>query len=230
MIQTKKPSLIVIVRHGESLSNAKKQNGFVPSCIKDEFINLAAQNVPLTSKGKKQALMTGEKLKEMYGIFDYVYSSPFIRTRETAKGLMHAYQKENNIQYRENLFIRERDAGYGFPMTQEESQKYFPWLSQYWKVHGNFYAVPPGGESMAKVAERVYQFMGMLLRTRPGKKILIVSHGGTIRCFRYILEHWTPEQAENYNGEGTPINCGVTTYKANDENKFVMEQYNKKYW
>ena len=232
MIEKNKPSLLVIVRHGESMSNEKKENGFVPAFIKDEFINLSAQNVPITTKGKHQSMVTGDNIKNKYGLFDYIYSSPFVRTRETTKGLISPYNEleKAKMQYRENVFIRERDAGYGFAMTKEENERHFPWLRQYWDVHGNFYATPPGGESMANVVQRVHLFIGTLLRRRVGQKILIVTHGGTIRCFRYILEHWTPEQAEDYNGEGAPVNCGVTTYTVNEQNKFVLQQYNKKYW
>jgi len=232
MTKIAKPALVVLVRHGESMSNKKKENGFIPSFVKDEFMDLSAQNVPLTPEGMKQAIATGKKIRKTYGIFDYVYSSPFTRTRETAKGLMSAYTEEERVKiaYRENLFIRERDAGYGFSMTKVENEYCFPWLSKYWKVHGNFYATPPGGESIAKVAERVYQFIGMLLQRRGAQKVLIVTHGGTIRCFRYILEHWSPEQAEICNNEGNPINCGVTTYAVNEKNSLILKQYNEQYW
>ena len=29
-----------------------------------------------------------------------------------------------------------------------------------------------------------------------GKRVLVVTHGGTIFCFRYVLERWTYEEAE----------------------------------
>jgi len=231
MMKTGKPSRLVLIRHGESISNKKKENGFVPSFIKDEFMDMAAHNVKLTAEGMYQAVMTGRKIKEIYGSFDYIYTSPFARTRDTTTGILSAYKEEKiQMQYRENLFIRERDAGYAFSMTENESNIAFPWLRQYWKVHGNFYSTPPGGESIAKVAERVYQFIDMLLQRRGGQNVLIVTHGGTIRCFRYIIEHWSPEQAEVCNDEGSPINCGVTTYTVDEQNKFVLQQYNQKYW
>lgn len=229
---SKKPRLLVLVRHGESLSNKLKENRFVPEYVKDEFIHLASHDVPLTLLGEKQAFETGKRLEENYGLFDYVYSSPFKRTRQTTQGIFNGYgdEEKQRMHYRENLFIRERDAGYAFSMTKTEVEGYYPWLKQYWDNHGNFYATPPGGESIAKVVERVYQFIGMLLRRRSNQKLCIVTHGGTIRAFRMVLEHWTPEQAENYNDEGTPINCGVTTYSVNDANKFILESYNKQYW
>ena len=56
-------------------------------------------------------------------------------------------------------------------------------------------ARPPGGESLADVVARVHTFLGTLFRDRGGQKILVVTHGGTIRCFRFLLERW---------GYGTP--------------------------
>jgi 2,3-bisphosphoglycerate-dependent phosphoglycerate mutase len=232
MMKAGKPALLVLVRHAESLSNVKKQDGFIPPYVKDEFINLSPQSVPITEIGEEQSIVTGKAIKEMYGIFDYVYTSPFTRTRDTTKGMLSAYTEKERakMQYRENLFLRERDAGYGFAMTKEESELCFPWLKKHWEREGNFYASPPGGESIAKVVERVYQFREILLQRRGGQKVLIVTHGGTIKCFRSIIEHWTPEQAETSNNEGSPINCGVTTYIFKAPDKLVLDTYNQKYW
>jgi broad specificity phosphatase PhoE len=233
MERSEKPKLIVIVRHAESLSNVKKENGFVPAYVKDEFINLSAQNVPVTEKGENQAVLTGKALKKLYGTFDYIYASPFTRTRQTRAGILQAYSNEEKakMQLRESLFLRERDAGYCFAMTREERDINFPWLEQYWKTHGNFWATPPGGESLAKITERVHQFIGTpLLQHRKEQKVLIITHGGTLRAIRFLLEKWTPEQAEIFNGEGSPINCGVTTYRTDEENRILLESYNKKYW
>ena len=56
-------------------------------------------------------------------------------------------------------FIRERDSGYAYDMTEEEAKKQFPWMEEYWKTFGGFFAVPPGGESYAQVAQRIYLFL-----------------------------------------------------------------------
>ena len=45
-----------------------------------------------------------------------------------------------------------------------------------------------------------------------GKRVLVVTHGGTIFCFRYVLERWTYEEAERrFRSESNP-NCSLTAY------------------
>ena len=95
------------------------------------------------------------------------------------------------MRVRQHLFLRERDAGWTYDMTTAEAEAAFPWLQGYWDTFGRFFARPPGGESFADVAERVYLFLGMLFRDRARQRVLVVSHGGTLRVFRYLLERWT---------------------------------------
>ena len=62
------------------------------------------------------------------------------------------------------------------------------------------------------MAERVYLFLGMLFRERAQKRVLVVSHGGTLRVFRYLLERWTHDEfLERWASEPVP-NCAVTSY------------------
>ena len=77
------------------------------------------------------------------------------------------------------------------------------------------FARPPGGESLADVAQRVYLFLGMLFRDRAGARVMVVSHSGTMRMFRYLLERWTYDDVvERWSAE--PIsNCGVVAYRFN---------------
>jgi len=232
MMQAGKPNLLVLVRHAISLSNKKKENGFIPPFVKDEFIDLSAQSVPIIKEGEKQSIITGEGIKKEFGLFDYIYTSPFKRTRQTRNGILNAYTQDEikMMNLRENIFLRERDAGYSFAMTKPEYELVFPYMQKYWETHGNFYGIPPGGESIAKVAERVFQFLNMIYQRRGGQKVMVITHGGTIRCFRYLIEHWSPEQAEVSNNEGSPINCGVTSYILKAPNKLVLDRYNVQYW
>jgi broad specificity phosphatase PhoE len=73
-------------------------------------------------------------------------------------------------------------------------------------------ARPPGGESFADVAERVHLCLGMLSRERAGQRVLVVTHGGTLRVFGYLLERWTHDEfLARWYAELVP-NCAVTTY------------------
>ena len=52
-----------------------------------------------------------------------------------------------------------------------------------------------------------------------GKRVLVVTHGGTMWCFRYVLERWTYEEAERrFRTESNP-NCSLTAYRFSPESR-----------
>jgi 2,3-bisphosphoglycerate-dependent phosphoglycerate mutase len=155
-----------------------------------------------------------------------LFHSGYQRTIETTAGLLRAYspQEQALLSQHSDLLLRERDTGYAFDMTQEEFERHFPWMDHYWKTFGAFFAHPPGGESMAQVSQRVALFLDHLYRDLAGKKVLIVSHGGTIRAFRYWLEQWSYVQAnEHFRSFAAPKNCAVTSY-LNQGEVFVLQE------
>lgn len=131
------------------------------------------------------------------------------------------------MKIRMNQFIRERDPGYTYDMTKEQIEKYFPYLQPCWDTFVGFFSRPPGGESLADVTRRVYLFLNTLFRDRSGQKVLAVIHGGTLRCFRFLLERWNYDQALEWEPGQRPENCGVTVYKFNQqEERLLLEEYN----
>lgn len=211
-----RPSLLVLVRHGQSERNVvRKQNRF----YLDDESRKAVKGIPdhriaLTDEGHRQALATGTALRREFGTFDVVFHSGYVRTVQTAEGLLAAYTPDERaaMTVRHHLFVRERDGGHAYDMTDAEASAAFPWLQDYWNTFGPFFARPPGGESLAQVCERVYAFLQKVARTMAGKRILVVTHGGTMWCFRYVLERWTYEEAERrFQTESNP-NCAVTSY------------------
>jgi broad specificity phosphatase PhoE len=129
--------------------------------------------------------------------------------------MLEAYAPDvrDHMRVRHHLFIRERDQGHAYNMTDAEAAAAFPWLQDYWATFGPFFARPPGGESLAQVCERVYTFLQKLARTMEGKRVLLVTHGGTIWCARYVLERWTYEEAERRFQTEHIRNCSVTWYE-----------------
>lgn len=218
-----RPALLVLVRHGQSQRNiVKKQNRF----YLDDESRKSVKGVPdhlieLTDEGRRQSRLTGAALREAYGTFDYVVHSGYARTVQTLEQILEAYTaaERARMPIRHHLFVRERDAGHAYDMTDAEAQAAFPWLQEYWSTFGPFFARPPGGESLAQVCERVYAFLQKLARTMAGKRVLVVTHGGTMWCFRYVLERWTYEEAERrFRTESNP-NCSLTAYGFNPESR-----------
>ena len=229
-----RPALLVLVRHGQSARNvAKKRNRF----FLDDESRKAVQGVPdwrvpLTDEGWSQARATGQALRTQFGTFDYVYHSGYRRTEDTATGILEAYTsaERDSMKVRMNAFIRERDNGYTYDMTTAEAEAAFPWLQPYWDTFGPWFSRPPGGESLADVAGRVYTFLNMLFRERGGKRVLVATHGGTLRTFRFLLERWTFERLATELPTYRTPNCSVTAYHLNpDLNRLELKELNKVY-
>jgi broad specificity phosphatase PhoE len=212
-----RPALLVLVRHGESQRNVAKRNNrfFLNDEARKPIRGIPDHRIGLTDLGRDQALATGVALRERFGTFDQIYHSGYRRTVETTEALIEAFPPDIRaaIRIRHHLFIRERDQGHAYSMTDAEATAAFPWLQDYWSTFGPFFARPPGGESLAQVCERVYTFLQKLQRTMAGKRVLIVTHGGTIWCFRYVLERWTYEEAERRFQTESIRNCSVTAYE-----------------
>ena len=116
-------------------------------------------------------------------------------------------------------------------MTDAEAAVAFPWLQDYWNTFGPFFARPPGGESLAQVCERVYAFLQKIARTMAGRRVLVVTHGGTLWCFRYVLERWTYEEAEERFRTEAILNCSVTSYRYDDAvGRLALEGAGKVFW
>jgi len=212
-----RPALLVLVRHGQSQRNVvKKRNHFyLDDESRKSVKGIPDHLIPLTEEGRRQASVTGQGLRETFGRFDYVFHSGYTRTIETAEHLLAAYPDEERARMivKHHLFIRERDGGHTYDMTDAEAAAAFPWLQDYWSTFGPFFSRPPGGESLAQVCERVYAFLQKVARTMAGKRVLVVSHAGTLYCLRYVLEGWTYEEADRrFTTEPMP-NCAVTSYR-----------------
>jgi broad specificity phosphatase PhoE len=228
-----RPALLVVVRHAESVRNQlKKAVYFADDAARRVVRGTPDHLVEITEDGHEQARQTGEALRSRFGIFDYVYTSGYTRTEETANGLLSAYPAEelSHTTLARNLYLRERDPGYTYDMTEAEAESAFPWMGEYWQTFGGFFSRPPGGESIADVVSRVDIFLTALHRDHEGQRVLVVSHGGTIRCLRFLLERWDYQQPERLLREDPPANCGVTTYRRTEGGDLALEDYNRVYW
>jgi len=73
--------------------------------------------------------------------------------------------------------------------------------------------------------------LNTLFRDRAGKRVAVVTHGGTIRAFRFLLERWTYEQALRWPEGQSPENCGVTVYELDEEKRrLILKEYNTVLW
>lgn len=227
-------STLVLVRHALSIRNAAKNGSvFHTEESRKEVEGIPDHDIPLIPEGHRQARETGIGLRERFGMPDLIVHSGYLRTIETLDGILEAYPPEERakISIEEDLLIRERHAGYTYQMTSEEAEQHFPYLQKYWDLKGGFVATPPGGESLEEAVTRVALFLEMLRRDHAGKKVFVITHGGTLRCFRHRLEKWSYARAHAWASGDEPKNCGVTWYEHDERTgQLVLREYNTVFW
>ncbi|MBW8879707.1 MAG: histidine phosphatase family protein [Acidobacteria bacterium] len=119
---------------------------------------------PLNDTGRAQARELAEQLRTTP--FDAVYSSDLRRAHETA--LIVAEPHEVPIVADPGL--REIDIGPWSGLTRAEIEERFPDGKR------------PGGETREQHATRVLEAVERIAREHPGERILLVTHGGTMRA------------------------------------------------
>lgn len=149
---------VLLVRHGATEWN----------------INKRAQgqaDIPLTDKGKLQALDTAKQLAGFP--VKAVFSSDLSRARDTAQ----AIAKVHDLPVREDARLREIDQGDWTGLTPDEITAKWPDL---WGA-ARHYTARPGGESPQQVRVRALAALKDAVEMHPEGTIVVVSHGGTIR-------------------------------------------------
>jgi probable phosphoglycerate mutase len=225
--------MLVLVRHAESARNvAKKGNLFFADDESRRAVRgVADHRIAITEEGWRQAGLTGRALHDRFGVFDAIFHSGYRRTRETVEGLLQEYSAEERaaMPVAQDVFIRERDTGFAYDMTTAEAEAAFPYMQEYWQTSGAFFSRPPGGESVAQVCERVQLFLNRIERHHANQRVLVVTHGVTLRAFRFLLERWDLDAAETHMRADPPHNCSVTSYTRRDQS-YELDEYNIVHW
>lgn len=209
------PSLLVLVRHAQSLSNVLQPGSFAQDVTAaGQLKQFSEQTTPLTEQGVAQAKEAGRQATKLFGTFDVVYHSTYLRSLHTLEHMLSMSGVTERPIVRHHHLLRERERGYAYAMTAEESHCHFPWLEEYYQRTGFFYFRGPGGESQADVVDRVSSFLCHVLPQHAGQKVMLVTHGGTIRAFRYVLEGWTPERFLTEIDQQRVPNCSMYAYSS----------------
>ncbi|MFA6077220.1 MAG: class I tRNA ligase family protein [Candidatus Paceibacterota bacterium] len=163
-----------IARHGEAMSNVK---GVVDS-KGDEKNNM-------TERGIQDVKNNIKRCKETH--FDFIFSSPMLRTRETASIIADTIGfDKNKIIFDERLW--EFKVGDLDGKNIEEYCKYIKTISDY------FSTPLPSGESRLSVHKRMGDFIYELEKKYSNKKILIISHGDPTLAMFLIAKGYTKSE------------------------------------
>jgi len=162
---------IWFIRHGESLANADE------NFKSDSF---GGRSISLSERGEKQA---EELLKHFSDAPDLLITSPYVRTKETAKPLTSKYP---DIQHEEwpihefTYLSRKRCQNTTF-LDRE------PWKDEYWEKSNPEHRDGDGAESFIDFMERVRDTIEKI-KKRNENFIVLFSHNYTIVAIKYILE------------------------------------------
>ena len=118
---------------------------------------------PLNETGRAQAQLLAEQLRSTP--FDAVYASDLRRAFETAEIVAATH----GLDVVADAGLREIDIGSWSGLTREE-------------IDERFGGERPDGESREQHAARVLAAVERIARANPGRRILVVTHGGTMRA------------------------------------------------
>lgn len=185
-------TLLTLIRHGQSTYNL--QNRFTGNL-----------DVPLTTLGKTEAHLAGQKLKDFH--FDFAYTSMLIRAWETLSIVLKEI-KQIQIPIIKNAALNERMYGNLQGLNKAETAlKYGDEQVEIWRR--SYKIRPPDGESLEDTFNRTVPYYQSEIepKLKGGQSVLIVAHGNSLRALKMYLENISPEDIVKVNiPTGTPRN------------------------
>jgi len=137
------------------------------------------KDAPLTPRGREQAAGWAAILKRYH--WDHLVASDLGRTRRTAALISQVLGVSFSLEPR----LREQDWGCwsGVRFVEIDPEELQAQEQRGWEFR------PRGGESRLEVSERARQVLVEFAERWPGRRILVITHEGVIRCLLYSLLH-----------------------------------------
>ncbi len=177
---------LYFTRHGETIWNVENK-----IC--------GATDIALTERGHQQAAELGEKIRaavakgDMH--IDEILYSPLCRAADTARRISEV----TGIPMRAEKRLTEQNFG-RFESTARDG-------AEFHEAKKEFICSYDGGESMLRVAQRVYNLLDDII-AEPDKVCLLVAHHGISRIVESYFRDMTSEEFSSFSLE----NCEVLTY------------------
>jgi len=154
------PTLVTLVRHGETAANV-------------DAVWHGSIDTALTERGRRQASYLAEHIARTRADASALYASPLTRARDTAEPIAARLGLSTRLEpdLREYHLGDWEGVSYAtlardhrlFERMQEEPD---------WQ--------PGGGESARQVAERLARSLLAIASRHPGERVIVVSHGGAL--------------------------------------------------
>ncbi len=179
---------LLLVRHGQSLANARQTlEGWGDS--------------PLSEQGQQQAALVAERLLHFRPIAA-LYTSPLRRAAQTAAIIGQRLGLEP-IPHDE---LRELNMGRMDGTSRDWLRRHHPLLGARW-LADDLNLRMPGGESLGEHRERALAALRDITARHPDETVVVVSHGGTLATW---LLHAQPELGVRWSLASQLANGGLT--------------------
>ncbi|XP_006660212.1 phosphoglycerate mutase-like protein 4 [Oryza brachyantha] len=155
---------VVVVRHGETAWNASR-------------IIQGHLDVELNEVGRQQAVAVARRLSNEAKPAA-IYSSDLKRAAETAEIIAKACNLPNVVF---DPALRERHIGDLQGLKYEDAATQRPEAYKAFLSHKRNRQIPGGGESLDQLSERCVSCLSNIVEKHQGERVILVSHGGTIR-------------------------------------------------
>jgi 2,3-bisphosphoglycerate-dependent phosphoglycerate mutase len=214
---------LIAVRHGESTANAAF------AAVPPGDVSGPDADIPLTPLGERQSVAFGETLASWPPERrpEVVLCSPFVRTRRTYEIAVEAAQARGATLPTALIDGRlsDRDMGDLELMPWSAIAGEYPVEPDRLASEGVYYDRPPGGESLADVADRVLSLLGDVNRRYDGQRVLIVAHDGIVAVLHYLIDRPSLTDFAAHLGENPAANASITRWVDTD-GKLRMTDYN----
>ena len=171
------------VRHGQTVWNVENK-----IC--------GATDIGLTPLGHQQAIETGKKILEEGITADVILYSPLVRAADTAKHISEI----TGIPTRMEPRLKEQNFG-KWESTPRNG-------ADFKKAKQSFACSYEGGESMLRLAQRIYNLLDDIRAESDEKTYILVAHNGIARVIQSYFSDMTNEE---YAAWGVK-NCAVIRY------------------
>ena len=165
-------TIIYLIRHAETVD----ENGIRNTSEDSQLIN---EKEILSVEGEEQAKKLSSN-KELQNI-DVIWSSSYTRAKATAKYIAN----KNNLPFNLDNDLSERRLGNLKELGEFMKDKATRDPSQEQLLHQKFKT--SDGESAEDTNKRMTEFLNECLKKYKGKRIAIISHGGSIK---FLLLNW----------------------------------------
>jgi isoleucyl-tRNA synthetase len=167
----------VVMRHGEAQHNTTHTR---------ETTNRPDNT--LTERGRQMALESALELKKKTGI-DLIISSPFARTRETAKIVQNALDLPDSAVLVDERLHEMRVGVY-------EGKTIASWRAHFGNLAEAFDAAPEGAETFTEIRKRVGELLFEVERRYVGKRILFVTHECPAWLLNTVAKRWSLDECK----------------------------------